>query len=254
MNWTAGPFLTLYATLAVAALAGTWFVRTYVRFGPRARTGGGLDVIRLAYLAGGPVRAADAVVVGFLHAGAASLSEDGRIAVRTAWADLPDHLEGFRGCGSGLEARKDLLKHVTARLAPLQDDLAARGLVLGPRAANVVRTTALMLFGPVVVLGGLKIAVGLSRDKPVGFLLVLTVVTALLTLSAVRRTFVRTGAGDRVLAEHLARHARAARAPTAAEVVLAFALAGEAALAGTALAGYGPAGTDAGGGGSDGGD
>lgn len=240
LDWTAGPFLQLYAVLAFAALAGTWFVRTYVRFGPRPARGDGLDVVRLAYLSGGPVRAADAVVLGFLHAGAASLSADGRVAVRSAWADLPAHLEPFRGCGSGLEARKDLLEHVKARLGPARDDLAAWGLLLGARPTRALDATALALVGSVIVLGALEALVGASRGESVGPLVTLMVVTVASALVVFKRDVVRTGAGDRVLAGYRARYARAVRAPTAAEVVLAFALHGSTTLAGTALAGYAP--------------
>lgn len=253
LDWTAGPFLKLYVGLAFAALAGTWFVRTYVRFGPRRARGEGLDVVRLAYLSGGPVRAADAVVLGFLDARAASLSDDGRIAVRIAWADLPDHLEPFRGCGSGLESRKILLKHVTGRLAPVRDDLAAGGLLLGARAAAALDVAALALVGSVVALGGLEVGVGLSRDEPVGLLVTLMVMTVAAALIVFKRDVVRTGVGDRVLAGYRARHARAARAPTAAEVVLAFALHGPVTLAGTAHAGYARLISPAAGAGSEGG-
>ncbi len=252
LDWTARPFLGLYTALIVAGFVAAWLARTFVRFGAGPVRGEDLGTVALAYLSGGPRRAADAVVLGFLDAGAASLTGDGRIAVRSAWADLPASLEAFRGCGAGLETRRDLHKPIVARLEAVRDDLAGRGLILAGRGRTALRLATFLPVAAVLGLGLLKVGVGLSRGRPVGILVLLMIVTVAVALVAFTRAVDRTGAGDRVLAGYLARHARAARAPTAAEVVLAFALVGEGALPGTALAGYAALVAPADGGGGDG--
>lgn len=237
-TWTAGPFLLLYAALVVVALVASWLARTYVRFGPRPARGDGLCVVDLAYLSNGSARAADAVVLGFLDAGAASLTGDGRIALRTAWADLPAFLEPYRGCGAGLETRRNLVRLLAARLDPVRNALVARGLVLAGRASWPLRVATLAPVGAVLAFGVVEVVVGLLRGEAVGLLLVLMAGMMLVAMTAFTRSVDRTGVGDRVLADYRARFARVARSPTDAEILSRFALTGEAALIGTAHESY----------------
>lgn len=69
LNWTAQPFLTFYLQVATLALVLIAVLRW--RIG-RGRTGdaAGLDVVQIAWLAGGPKRAADTALVGLLEYGA----------------------------------------------------------------------------------------------------------------------------------------------------------------------------------------
>ena len=74
--------------------------------------------------------------------------------------------------------------------------------------------------------------VGVSRDRPVGILVMLLVCTAVLGAVVLRKRPHRNLAGAAVLAAARRNHARAARAPLPDEAALAFALTGADVLAG----------------------
>jgi hypothetical protein len=90
----------------------------------------------------------------------------------------------------------------------------------------------------VSVLGIAKMVVGASRGKPIGFLVVLTIILGLVALGFLLIRPGRTRAGDQAIADARQRNARAMRAPRNGELGLAVALLGTAALSGTAWAGY----------------
>ena len=57
-DWTAGPFLTLYLTIAAIIFLLGFHLRSMI--GPAGRTTHQLSVLELAYLAGGARRLGDA--------------------------------------------------------------------------------------------------------------------------------------------------------------------------------------------------
>lgn len=235
LNWTAGPFLTLYAVLAVAAVAYSIFLRKRIG-GGRARSGD-LGPLELAYLAGGPQRVTDSVIVALLSAKAASLSADGRkIDVHAEGHELPAAVAPFTGLlGKGSVSRLELQKRIKDGIARVKARLQNLGLAPDAGQLSVYRwqTAAIMLVP--LLLGLNKVFVGVERAKPVGFLVMLLVVTliaALVLLSAP----LATKAGREALASQQARHARAARAPREHELMLAVALSGLVVLSGTSYA------------------
>lgn len=244
LDWTAGPFLTLQACLAAASLLGALFLRERMRrAGPMAPPAS-LDVVELAYLAGGPERACDAVVIGLVDAGAASYgSQSGIVTVEDRRVPLPRHLERFRDALTDGLKRPALLRAFKPRLDAVRDRLVRAALSPSDSCLHRMRLTTLALVGPVLLFGLAKIVVGLERDRPVGFLVVLTIATAVLGLVILLHRPTRTGAGDAALDRYRQRQGRAARAPRAVgdEVLIAFALGGGAALAGTSHEAYGRA-------------
>jgi len=75
LDWTAGPFLTLYVILAGLACLACFFLRE--RIGRAQAPSGNLDELQLAYLAGGPQRVADVVALGFMAAKAPAGAQGG---------------------------------------------------------------------------------------------------------------------------------------------------------------------------------
>lgn len=247
LDWPAGPFLALFVGLAAASFAAMGLLRWRLRDTGQPGQSVGLGVLELAYLAGGTPRTADTVAVGFLAAGAAGLDpKRSRIVVAggadcggSGGADLPRELAGFRRRLSGSMTRKAFAQAVSGEVERVRDALVQRGLAPTPDRLRQIRTGLAALILPVLALGAAKVAVGSSRGKPVGILLVLLVLTVLAAcLLAFARQPYRTTAGDRALAEYGQRHSRTVRAPRDGELVLAFALAGPVALLGTPFEGY----------------
>jgi hypothetical protein len=86
-----------------------------------------------------------------------------------------------------------------------------------------------------LVFGIIKAIVGADRGHPVGFLVILLILTVIGGIAlAVPPT--RTRAGSNALQSYQASHQRASRAPLESELLLAVALSGAIVLSGTAFA------------------
>lgn len=215
-----GPvFLLLYLGLGAVAFVVTLVLR-YLARGRRGEPSeallGGMDPYRIAYLRGGADAAVQAAVAALIHRG--------RLALENAVLMIPEGAEPERelvadGVYRGISAPKPdhplelaVLRSVAphATLATVQasatgaaDELAQSleglGLIRSRRSLigrNLVVRAPLM---GVVALGAAKLAVGIARDRPVGFLVVLLLVTLVVAwLVAVKPG--RTPLGDRVLA------------------------------------------------------
>ena len=181
--------------------------------------------MQLAYLAGGAERAIDTALVGLFQAGATVLENetvraDTSVPVPAAFAPFR-HASGNRAaCHAAFICR---CKRIRA-------ELIRRGLVPGDERVQVFRAGAWWVLAVPLALGAAKAVVGLSRNKPIGILMVLMAVTAVLGAIAVMRRPSHSEAGREALAGVRQQQARAARAPLPNEIALAFALTGKTAL------------------------
>ena len=235
LNWTAEPFLALYVVLAgsVLSLLSVW----RNRLGPRpsaipAHDPGELGVLHLGYLAGGAARAAGVALVGLLEAGAAVPDRKRGLIQFDPSTPVAAEFLPFRNV-SGREADRDRFQAEFAfRWQRVHDELAQCGLVPEAAAVDRWRLQGAALLSAPLLLGACKVAVGLSRDRPVGILVVLLALTAVLGVSILATRPHRNLAGAATLAAAQRTHARAARAPLPDEMALAFALTGTSVLAG----------------------
>jgi uncharacterized protein (TIGR04222 family) len=238
LDWTADPFLLLYASLMLAGIAALFIGRRRMRARVAAH-GGELSVWETACLAAGPERAVDAAIADLLQRRAIVLEPDGqRLRLTAEPATLPEPLSvvarrvGLRG---NIDAViKDSLPWLDGPLRAL----VTRGLLLAPADAAKAALQPVLPLALVLLLGLAKIAVGLSRDKPIGILAFLCAVTGAIVLITAFKRPQRTRAGDALLRELNERYARIARAPRDSELALAVALVGTAALAGSAFDAY----------------
>ncbi len=238
LDWTAGPFLQLYlALMVVAVLVAIGLRRT-------ARDTGSAGGERpgpydLAYLAGGAPRCVDAAVAQMLGDGSLRWDEASKtLKLEVPAAQLPPPLNAVARCVAADGRPEQVLRRAGVALASVQKSLQARALWLDDAAAWRARLLSAMPLLVVGILGLAKMLVGASRGKPIGFLIVLTVILALVALGFLLVRPGRTRAGDQAIADARQRNARALRAPRNHELGLAVALLGTAALSGTAWAGY----------------
>ncbi|WP_295389450.1 TIGR04222 domain-containing membrane protein [uncultured Thiodictyon sp.] len=252
LDWTAGPFLSLFAWLAAGALVLSFVLRQRAR---RSGSGhaGAFDPYHLAYLAGGPDRAIDAAVTALLVRRDARVEQGPlRIALTTPVAQLPGELRSLGVAIATSDRLSTLRRRAAGWTAPLRARLASQDLVPAPTAARQARIAALPPLA-VAAFGAAKIAVGLSRARPVGYLIVMTLTLAGIGLYLLAKPPLRTRAGDRALQGARQRLARVMRAPTTEELAMAVALGGTAVLVGTAYADYRGVNPGADGSGGDGG-
>ena len=222
LDWTAGPFLTFYAVAAVVSLLVAKDLPSVLTATPASRPRCGvLGPAEVAFLAGGRTRAADVMTLEAIASGRASL--EGRTITVAGRSTTRAALKG------------DLSAHIDH----LQDRLVEEGFALSRDRHFALRVATFGLVSPVLLIGLAKIGVGSARDKPVGILVALVLVTAFvgIVLTGERRPASR--AGRRALTQYRGEHQRAIRAPRPEEVIAAFACVGISALVGTAFASYG---------------
>jgi uncharacterized protein (TIGR04222 family) len=238
LDWTAGPFLQLYLALMLVGLVVAIWLRRMARDSGSAR-GERPGAYDLAYLAGGAPRCVDAVVAQMLGDGSLRWDETRKtLKLEVPAASLDPPLDAVARCVAADGKPDQVLRRAGVALAPLRKSLQARALWLDDAAAWRARLHSAAPLLLVAALGSAKMVVGASRGKPIGFLVVLTMILGLVALGFLLVRPTRTRAGDQAIADAKQRNARALRAPRNSELGLAVALLGTAALSGTAWAGY----------------
>ncbi|MGO0999471.1 TIGR04222 domain-containing membrane protein [Lysobacter sp. CA196] len=274
LHWSGGLFLAWFVVLMIAALiAGSW-LRQRMRGPQGAGSSHDADRWELAYLSGGSDRVADAIVVDLLALDAVSLDYD-RKKAREAYENdrvwlrprlPPEQIETLSPVlREALEvvAEKQTLSRILLALRERHRSqerrLHRKGWLMTPQQqAWAARLSALPL-AAVAALGLCKIMIGLQLQRPVGFLIALTVLAVFIALFRALSTQhrPRTWAGDWELYK-AARQQRAGADDPASTV----ALVGTAVLIGTPFSDYqqirtpsssDSSGGDGGGGGGDGG-
>ncbi len=228
-DWTGGPFLLLYITLlAIVILLG---VIIPARMRSEGRRRPVTDPEQLAYLSGGSTRLADTVTARLLAAKALVIGEKDRL-------DIAAHNATTRAETGvlALTAPLDWARiegAVRPEAARIQTDLERAGLMLDRGERATLRYWALLPYAMLLMFGATKLAIGVDRDRPVGFLIALLVVTLVLALIRAATIARLTCAGSEALATARKTADRARRAPLPAEAGLAVALFGTAVLVGS---------------------
>lgn len=238
LDWDGPSFLKLYLLLFFAAIFGGRWLR---RGGSetRAATSASLSPYEVAYLAGGPRRVIDAAIAELMARGTARWEPLGRVVqIEGSTAGLPAPLDAIAQHLRTTPDPERAARTVEAVLPALRQNLVLRGLMLDDETQRSLARRAALPSLLVFVLGVAKIGVGLARDRPVGFLVILSIVILLVGIYYLRKGVSVTRAGERVLLDAQTRHAAAARAPRTQDMAIAVALLGTAAMAGTAYAAY----------------
>ena len=230
-------FIAFVSVVAVVLLVRPW--------GPRDGDATGLSALETAFLAGGPERAADAVVVGYLLAGAAQAVSN-RLRFDPSRPVSPE-LAAFRHLMSGEVRRKVLMRRLVPAMDRVAERLAQRGLVVPPSRRRGLVWAAFVVMAPAFAFGMLLLFGNGVPDDQVIFLFMGQVALFFTTLVLAGTRAWRTPAGNWVLAS--LRLARPRTGPSLHpetnveegmddDLWFAFALDGSAELAGTDAAAY----------------
>jgi len=182
-----GPeFLLLYVLLLGAAFVVIAGVRLWP-WGPKPLAT--VDQIRLdpyeaAYLQHGPQRVVEAAVAAMVHAGA--FKADGR-TVRAATPLADDGIEFERAVHGAVSrstasSARSLRADLGGTLRQLRNRMRGRGFVVGPVTELVLRALPVLLLLGLVAFGIMRIDLGVSRGRPVGYLTLLVVLTVFLAI------------------------------------------------------------------------
>ncbi len=228
-------FLLLYCELAFIALVASLLIPPFLR--SQGQTSRSIDEDELALLAGGRDRLAEAAVVRLLAAGSAIVQSGGTLQIRDP-----------RGGKTLAERRIAALSspvrwnHVTETLAgPAEAGerrLEQQGLFMDRATARQMRLIQTLPLLLLFVFGFAKWIIGTMRDRPVGLLTALLVVTAVVAVLRFAVLDRRTRAGKQALADARFEAARLRRAMPSDEAPLAVALFGTSVLVGSYLSDF----------------
>lgn len=238
LDLTGPRFLLLYLALLVASFIGATVWRTSLRAGEE-RGGGTADSLGVAYLLGGAERALDAAAAEGLAKQHLLWQADQRVLVRgdgqeRPRAELQPLLDALVGAPAG-KVNPAVAKAATRDIAK---SLRQRGLLLDDDVVTRARWLPALLPLALIVFGAAKVVVGVTRDRPVLFLVLLLIATFIGLIKFIAGAPARSRAGDRAVKQARAENARATRAPTPRDMGMAVALLGTAALSGSAFAAY----------------
>lgn len=203
-----GPtFLWSFVTVSAAVLAAVLAYRRRLLAGPRAVGIEALDAPQVAYLNWGDRLAVFSVLCALRAGGSVVVSEEGELTAvgrmhvgATALDQAVYNAAERRVPPSALHG--DV--RVVAALARLREDLARRGLAVAPERRHAARLAALALIA-LLAGGAARVMTGLASNRPVGILVLILLVLAVVTLVLLGYVPRRTRAARRALRE-LSRH------------------------------------------------
>ncbi len=238
LDLTGPRFLLLYLALLVVSFVAASVWRTSLRAGEE-RGGGTPDSLGVAYLLGGAQRALDAAAAEGLAHKHLVWQPDQQALARDFGPERPrPELQPLLDALIGARDGKVSPAVAQAATRDVAHKLRQRGLLLDDAAASRARWLPTLLPVALIVLGAAKVVIGLSRDKPVLFLVMLIIATVIALIVFIAKAPARSRAGDRAVRQARRDNARAARAPTSRDMGMAVALLGTAALSGSAFAAY----------------
>ncbi|MFO0891906.1 MAG: TIGR04222 domain-containing membrane protein [Isosphaeraceae bacterium] len=209
MDWLLnlkGPeFLQLYLGLIGLATAAALFIRWRFRQPSDDAwiEGAPLDPYEVAYLKGGRVLAVNAALAGLVHRGELTVDAGNR-KLRPVSAPGPEAYELERAVYQEAEAADGDVKELHKQDRELTDALPTRlideGLICADDTAERVRWGSVIPLAVVLVVGCLKIIVGMQRHRPVALLVILCVATGIMALAFLSKRPHRTRRGSRLLA------------------------------------------------------
>ncbi|QNQ08954.1 TIGR04222 domain-containing membrane protein [Sphingomonas alpina] len=231
-----GPeFLLLYVTLLFLVIAAGRIIPRWLK--PEGRDGMIHDPDQLALLGGGKMRLADTVVARMLQKGLLAVPDKHGFAI----GGLPSGQNALERAVLALPSPlhwPTLATTIAGNAAPVERALIDRGLLMDQATMLQMRFWQTLPYLMLLVFGATKWEVGTLRDKPVGFLTILLVITAVLAVVRWVRIDRLTRGGRAVLRRARDQADRLRRAPLPQETDLAVALFGTTVLVGSSWSGF----------------
>lgn len=192
--------VTLVIAIIIAAVLRRLLGRSTEDFNVRRVT---VDPYEAAFLRGGPLQAIDTAIAMLVKSKVLKVSKTDRklsvIGRLHAGAHRMEQLVLNAVASKGNAKISDIRSKVFRSAEPIADRLKASGLVVSDAQWSVARRASALVIALVLLLGIFKIGIGISRDRPVGFLVVLCILTAIIALGFFNSRPVATNLGKRTL-------------------------------------------------------
>jgi uncharacterized protein (TIGR04222 family) len=156
-----------------------------------------------AYLNGGPVLTVNTAIANLINQKALRVDTKTKQLIRLTPEPKFEHdLERVVYTAANSASGENIANIRSAArpfVADIAEDLKKQGLVVADSAARKAIFAPLMIALVAVAVGVIKIMVGINRDKPVGFLVVLCLLSAAASFIVLARRPLRSRYGDHVL-------------------------------------------------------
>jgi uncharacterized protein (TIGR04222 family) len=232
---TGGPFLLLYGVLFLLAVLGCFALSEWLR--PEGRPGKADDADELAVLAGGAPRLAEAIVARLLADHAMDITDRRELRIHRSEAVRSTAERRVMALASPA-TWKDVLGAIKVEAEVIEARLERKGLLMDAATRKQMRFWQTSPLFALMVFGAIKWGVGTLRDRPVGFLTALLIVTAFVALIRFAKLDAATRSGRRALGEVRRDAARLRSAPVRDEAGMAVALFGTTVLIGSGLSDF----------------
>jgi uncharacterized protein (TIGR04222 family) len=195
-----------------------------------------LDLYETAYLSGGTDRVVQVAITQLAAQDCVELKTTGTIALKDELPPITNTVE--RAVVKAIAKTGNfasIKRKVESSMQPLRDRLVQANLIMSVDQTIKIQRYPAFLVGASLGLGLIRLVVGISRQRPVGFLVMLCIIVAIITaMFATTKPQPMTAAGDRLLRElRQGVNASLSDVPVS-ELVMAVALVGSAGLVNTA--------------------
>lgn len=230
-----GPFLELYVILLGVTIVAGYLIPHWIR--PNGYPGLVTHIGELAYLAGGMARFTDAVVAHLLATRALAMVGKKRFHAVTRGAGRTE-IELTVLALPGEQSWKGISQSLESYAEPIERRLVADHLLMDARLTLHTRFWQTLPYFLLLLFGAIKLIVDEIYHRPVGYLVVLLILTAVLALIRWLAVDRCTQGGRAALKGARNKAARLKLAPTPTETDLAVALFGTVVLVASGWSGF----------------
>lgn len=187
-NLSGPDFVKFYAGLMLVGFGGMVALRRHwIRGSDEVSSLPNISPVSLALLNEGEVLAVNAAVAALVHEGAVTVSSDGKVTSTGLSSEARDPISqriqmALRSKGTSLTLAK-LRTAVLADVADLRKQLQEAGLAPSDDQIALVRWVPVTVGAAITATGVFKIIVGLSRERPVVYLFLMTIAALIATLA-----------------------------------------------------------------------
>lgn len=211
-NWRGPDFLGFYILFFPTCFGVAFLLRSLLRMptGADQPNPPDLDGYSTAFLNGGKVLAVNTAIANLVNQKAMRVDAKSKrlksIAPRPTFGHTLEKMVYIAAESTNGNTIGDVRLAVVPGVTAIAEDLKERGLVVPDDAARKAILFPLLIAFAAITVGVIKIAIGIDRDRPVGFLVLLCGIFFIISLVTLARRPVRSRYGDKVLDQMRARH------------------------------------------------
>lgn len=205
LNFTGGEFLTFYFLLSIIVVFLATRLRNYLRL-PDNNLGqtASLNTYETAYLAGGKDRVVDTAIATLFQKEYITTSYKRTLTLKESKENLFDPVEQEVAKAIALDGKIDRVRSLVSSslvIERISDRLRQLSLLMSQNQSLKAQKYPAILIACLLGLGIAKIFVGISREKPVSFLIVMCFIVAIIGIIFWVTPIHRSRYGDRILQE-----------------------------------------------------